>query len=572
MMQFNRSLLKMGLLPVALCMVLTGCKDDKYDLSDIDTSNSRIAISDLTFPLNLKQIKLKDVIDFDDNENITTIGDEYAIQKNGEFGTDPFKIDPISVNSVAINSTTVPIPMPGSIPSTGIVLPQPINEQVALPHIDSRNYDINLHDIDKALLAIQNIKTTATNPIKVDVTLNIPSSLMNGGNEISFSDLKIKLPWGLMLSELPAGATYDSETGDFSLETLPVNSNGVAKLSLVANGIELGDKGNIVNNSLNISDEVGVKSGNIDFTVKTANIPSNFNLEIDYNVSSFTLAKFSGDINYEMEGISIDPISLSDLPDFLDSPETKLYIANPSIDIKLKNPVGQFGLKGSGMIKLVSDFKGGNSTTAQANINVADQAETTLNFDNANFTNLGGILANDYEGGLPETIEVKLDDLKFFGHATDFPIGESFGEASGDYTFTAPLGFGNGTFIVYETTEDGMGSDDMDDIYINYFKINANCDNNLPVGVKIEITPIDRQGKEIQVEDNTFELEAMSQGEPVNLSIKSINGTPIKDFDGVKVRATVRQDSGNTQAIGPDLFINLYNLQLTLDGYYDIDF
>lgn len=85
------------LLPLAL----TGCVDDNYDLSDIDTT-TELKVNDLTVPLNLKDIYLDKVIDLDDSDPDAVIkvrevnGQRcYVLSKGGNFSADPKSIDKI---------------------------------------------------------------------------------------------------------------------------------------------------------------------------------------------------------------------------------------------------------------------------------------------------------------------------------------------------------------------------------------------------------------------------------------------------------------------------------------------
>ena len=133
----------------------------------------------------------------------------------------------------------------------------------------------------------------------------------------------------------------DPTTGVFSIGNLPVESDGKAHLLISATGLDLNGKGKVHDGQLDIAGQVGILGGQLNISVKNTVVPSNLTIRADYNVSSFDLASFSGSIDYKMDNIDIDPISLSGLPDFLDSPETDLIIANPQILVSIKNPVGK---------------------------------------------------------------------------------------------------------------------------------------------------------------------------------------------------------------------------------------
>ena len=59
-----------------LSVMLTGCIDDSYDLSDIDTT-AELKVKDLVLPLNIDDIVLSDIFDLEDNSRIKVVNGEY---------------------------------------------------------------------------------------------------------------------------------------------------------------------------------------------------------------------------------------------------------------------------------------------------------------------------------------------------------------------------------------------------------------------------------------------------------------------------------------------------------------
>ena len=578
----KRQTLVNGLIAITAVSVATGCVDDKYDLSDIDTT-SRFTVNDLTVPVNLSEIRLENVVDLDDNDLIEKViidGKEcYAIKQSGEIAPTEFKIDKVNVSVPTINPTDFTINLP-TLPVVPGIYIQDLKLgtfDIDTSKLNLVDYSFDMKNIHEALLALKDVTTT---PIQVTVELTVPDVLVGGDNEISFKNLKLQLPWGL---RNVTGAQYNDKNGEATfLEDITVDRNGKAVLQISAEGLVLGDKGNITNHELNINGQVGVLDGALDITVKNftfQSVPTALKIGVNYNVSSFTVEKFSGSVDYNMDAIHIDPISLNDLPDFLNNPQTNIVIANPQILVSIKNPVSDW-LAGKGKITLKSNFRNGEKSYPSGEFTLS-QYNTISNFafctpkdgyTTVPFDGLRDVLSNG-DSGLPTSIEVNIEDINFKNtEVEDFPLGD-LGTAEGSYEFNAPLGFGNGSVVVYETTEDGWGSDDLDDVNINKIHLKANCTTNLPVSIHLTIIPVDKNGKEIAIkEDNRyFDVPAMAQNEPIILNIESVNG-PIKNFDGVKFIATVRQDGDNTEAIGPDLNIVLKDLRVTVDGYYETDF
>ena len=567
----KRQILVNGLLSLTVVSCLTGCVDDKYDLSDIDTT-SRFTVKDLTVPVNLSEIKLKNVVNLDDNDLIEKIiidgKESYSIVQKGDIAPTEFSIGEVNVAAPHIDPTSINVAVP-QIPNVpGMQIPE---FDIELPASDMKPYDFRMDNVNEALKVLKNVKTV--DPITIAVELSVPSELLGGNNRMTFENLQLQLP-----SDLITNDEHYETSGLLKVPTIDVNSEGKAYLSLTASGLELGEKGKVENGQLSVAGTVGILGGNLKVNVSNVTLPSSLDITARYTVSGFKLASFSGKIDYNMDAIHIDPISLNDLPDFLDSPETNLIIANPQILVSIKNPVGKW-LNGKGRIVLKSNFKNGQAVDYPSDEftltgNESDFAFCTpkTDYTYVKFDGLGHVLSNG-QAGLPSSIEVNIDDINFAGDVEDFPLGD-LGSAEGNYEFNAPLGFGNGSIVVYETTEADWGSEDLEKVCVNKIHLNAKCTTNLPVAIKLSVVPVDKNGKEIAVKENSglFDVPAMADNKDIALLIESINGSPITNFDGVKFKAIVSQDSGNTEAIGPDLQILLKDLKVTVDGYYETDF
>ncbi|MDE6548716.1 MAG: hypothetical protein K2L22_06940 [Muribaculaceae bacterium] len=585
----KRQTLVNGLLTLTAVSFITSCVDDKYDLTDIDTT-SRFTVNKLTVPVNLSEIKLENVINLDDNENITVVNGEYVIQKGGSIAPTEFSIGSVEVAAPKIDPTSVTVVIPQLPTSTGLsYIPE-----FDLPASDLQSYEFKMENVDKALKLLKDVKTV--DDITIDVELSVPSQLLGADNKISFKDLKLQLPWGLVTEYKESGEgemTYNKNTGLLTVPEVTVNTDGKAYVAIKASGLDLGSKGKIENGMLAVSGEVGIKGGSINIDVKNATLPSSLKIVASYNVSGFKLASFSGDIDYKMD-IRIAPISLSDLPDFLDNSETNLFIANPEISVDIENPVAKYGLIGEGKLKLTSTFKNGKSISRSSDVfklqdpdkdgicriiltpNVIEGQE-----DMYAFPDLGYVLtyyekdpaAISLGWGLPESISVGIEDFIFNGHVDNFPLS-NIGSASGDYSFKAPLGFDYGSTVFYETTEGDWGSEDLDKVNIKTIDLTAVCSTDLPVSIKLSVVPVDKAGNVIAVnEDNMeFEVPAYADKKTVTLKIEAKNGGTISGFDGVKFKATIEQKSNNTEALGPNLTIKLDDIRVTVDGYYETDF
>ena len=93
---------------LAALSLLTGCIDDSYDLSDVDTT-TRVNINDLVLPVNIDPVTLGDVISIDPDSKIQTVsigGKEfYALVQKGDFNSEPVAISGVAARQPSIRVT-----------------------------------------------------------------------------------------------------------------------------------------------------------------------------------------------------------------------------------------------------------------------------------------------------------------------------------------------------------------------------------------------------------------------------------------------------------------------------------
>ena len=83
---------------------LTSCVDDKYDLSDIDTT-VLVKVNDLTIPINLDQIELKSILE--EGDEIKIVDGQYAITEDGDFNSDEIRLGKVTITSQTFEPTKV---------------------------------------------------------------------------------------------------------------------------------------------------------------------------------------------------------------------------------------------------------------------------------------------------------------------------------------------------------------------------------------------------------------------------------------------------------------------------------
>lgn len=585
----------------AIIVGLTGCIDDKYDIGDANTL-TRIPVNNLTIPLNLDKVYLDSIVDLTDGTNVEkykdpVTGEEYyALTEKGDIDSDDISIDPIHIGKAHIESADVPLHTgtsrsgvrrapSGSVP-VGLV-------QKLTPFTYTAN------DIDKAVKSIEGIWTK--HEVQIKMTLSLPSSLSISSAAVE--NLKLQFPKGLYDSEgKPAKANvgvYDPETGILNVASHTFASSHKTDFIVTCNIVEIPLEERIptLDRKLIFSGEMGIVDGEgcLYLTVNNgSSLPASFTLHADYDLPQFDVKSFTGDIDYTVENTSIDPISLKDLPDFLQDPKTNIILADPQFYFSINNPAANYGTIGKGHLDMTSNFhndedielkdsyssSSGTFYIEQVNSNniaLSPNGEIEVpleeyNIDLQQYTYpemkylLSGAPDSEHVG-LPSTIEVSFSNPTLEGNAQQFPVGEVIGKIGGTYEFFAPLAFDEGSVIVYEENSE-VGGDTMDDIYVKLLKITAECDSSFPVDVKLSAT-VYNENDEILGYSNEQVIPALTQC-PISLEVKPGEGKEeMNIIHHIKFRAVINQTgTGEGTALAPDQGLILSTLRFNVDGYF----
>lgn len=585
-------LFKIGAALALLCL-FNGCVNDDYDLSDIDTT-TQIKVNDLTIPVNIDVVNLGDIITFDENSKIqpVTIDGQtfYALRETGSFESDP----------IEINSVTAPAPV---LAPTEDHLDQLLAPRAAAagsnPLLQPKTYEIkdmgndihyNAGHVDEAIVDLDFIEA--------DMSLTITLEALNAGNSLEsvlFENVVLQLPKGLVATT--EKGTYDPVTGLWDIPSHMVTTS-TTSLTLFATGVNFKQAGAEIDadHSFDYKGEFRIKSGLVTITPSVAAItelPASLYFRASYSVSDMVAKSFSGMVNYRLDGFDIDPVSLSDIPDFLSGEGTNIRLANPQIYLQVNNPVAGNKLNCSTGITLTAMREGAPDLTFSpdngafvighefgidgpynfvlapsiTSLTIPDIYKDNLNF--VEFTSLTGLVAtpeNFAVVGLPDRIGIHMDDPQVYDQrVTDFHLGVTLPGVRGSYEMVAPLALENGSMIVYTDRQDGWNDEDVDAITITTLSLTATITNNCPVGVELTAWPIDVNGERIKgVEVRSSHVDANAADVPLVISMTG----EVRHLDGVIFEARVN-GSSNSTALAPDQTITIKNVRAKVSGYYE---
>lgn len=572
-------------LPVPL--LFTGCVDDNYDLSDIDTE-SRFKAVDLVLPVNIDPITLGDVVKIDEGSRIQSVNingkDFYALVEKGDFNSDAIVINGVKAVPTPINPTRDPLSRiinengakSKKIPSGEYVYP--------IENIGNK-FSYNAFNIDKSIVSLESVKTS---PFTFNLNLEIEDA-NSTIKSLEFSELEIQMPKGMTAK--PSTGSYDSETGIWSIPKVSVQSNH-AEVSLTVTAIDTEKAGIKIldDRSLDFQSLFMIEKGYVDITPNSTSFRDQVYLIVNFGLSEFEVNSFSGEIQYALQGMNIPDISLADMPEFLKDAESNIEISNPQIYLQMNNPVADIPLIcNTGLIlsALRTDLptldfvlnnplvlnKGVGNTSLQnfvlspsdKNLTVPAQYETGLKWQP--FTSLSSLLTtpSDWtQRKLPDMIKVRLVDPSIpIQKVSDFVLPSKLPAVNGNYEIMAPLALNDGSFVYYTDVRDGWNNQDVENITVTSLTVTAHAVNKVPADIQVIIRPIDVNGNIINAEITSNVVPGNSESD-VNIVMTG----NIQHLDGIRIEA-ILSSKGNGEPLGKSQTLDLTDIRAKVSGYYD---
>jgi hypothetical protein len=143
-------------------------------------------------------------------------------------------------------------------------------------------------------------------------------------------------------------------------------------------------------------------------------------------------------------------------------------------------------------------------------------------------------------------------------------IGVDMGKVKGRYLFYSPLALAKESIIVYNEIVDGLSSDVTEDLTISQINITADISTDLPIGAKMAVYPMDKNGNRIQnVQVSPIEIPANAKAFPLDIVVTG----EITDLDGIMFEA-VAQPDGSETSLKPSQSISLKGIKVRVSGKY----
>ena len=226
--KFVRALAGLG-----LCLALTACVDNDYDLSDVDTL-VKIPVNNLTIPVNIEPIELDNIfnIDYNDPDNVVhVVNGEYAVEKGGSFDSGDISVAPISFTSPTIApSKTVIDTGIGDLPAG--MMPPALEFGLAT---GERTFSFSSGNVSRYIRDVDAVKCDMS--LMLDIIFPELDGLVKA---MTVSDLSLQLPRGLENVSVDgmSGAKYNKSTGVLTVPAFTA-TRANTMLSVRAGGVDI---------------------------------------------------------------------------------------------------------------------------------------------------------------------------------------------------------------------------------------------------------------------------------------------------------------------------------------------
>ena len=584
----------------------TSCVDDAYDLSDMDTTVG-LNVNELTIPLNIESVTLDKILDIEEDGNIKreiVNGKEiYAFVQEGSFKSNAIKIPGFITESPEIEPIIDVLKRQDVEPSNantrgarnGLTAAgsYPINENSTTEFSTSG-------DVDPSIIGINRIGVNAKYNIHIDVA---DTELKEKVNKVRFENFITQAPKGLEATltlktekeTKDVSSKYDTETGILDLTDEEIQtSDCVLDVTVIIKSIDISKAGKDVvfkNGKFEFNGEIRVISGNV--VVYTDDMKDGISIdqlpdEIGYvctpTFSDIEVTQVSGEIQYDIKGINIDPVMMNDMPDILKQEGTDIRLKNPQIYLALNNPLSDYKVKAQAGLELIAKRKNVTTNRALSEIIVIDQPNNVFcltpdgnlpeeelqeGYKDAKmvaFNGFGDILSGNQ---IPQQIEINVVNPELPSQKVEnFDLNQQdIDPLEGPYMFFAPLAINESSMITYKDTLDGWNDETLEKLEISKASVKASIKSEIPLNLALTIRPINTSGKIISgVSCNEVKIDATNQSQPVEFIIQG----KINDLDGIIISAKITGADG--EAISPVDRITLDDFKVTVSGKYIDEF
>lgn len=582
----NKSKMLVCLLSCGLLTLGTGCTDNDFDLSKIDTTIG-IGGDGLTLPTNsTENIMLDDFLELNNSDlvSIAQNGD-YMFHKEGDDCTPAHpNIDKVVVTSQGINNNfKVAVVVPPSALLSGRKLSKRAKK---IDLIKAGGKVAEFEYVGNAPKEIEEL-TSAGVAAPVTIKVNLSNDLKTLVPKFKTLTLQIPSYMHLSITECTeSNYDYNPKTGKIILTNVNTASNIVIKGKVDVLDFKAATSDN---NKLtfvaqkNNDGKVNMK-GEIETSIvfdeinNVTSIPSDMYLSAVMSMGDITITSAKGKFNPDIDLGNLGNIKINDVPDLLTGDDVNVNLHNPIIELEISSDIAVTG-KVSGTIVATFDNGKPNRSVDIPKMTIKPNANTRIcickhkeGVDDTQYDevvevpNLSDIFAT-----IPKTIKFDADAHADATQEAEVKLGHQY-TITPKYNITAPLAFDAGANISYTDSFDGWNEDIEDCEFAEgtYIELTADIENKLPAYLDVNADAIDVDGNkmsqdliEVKVSNS---IAASTDGvqaktTPIIITLREKKSGMLKKVDGLEYNIKLAAGEGNDAIVGKT--INAYHHTIT---------
>lgn len=560
-------------LGIAAVVGFSGCTDNDYDLSEID-STIGIGGDGLEIPsLSTEIIPLKDVLELEADGSVVEdeISGDYVFRQEGAqvAPVHPF-IDKINVAEQ--NTVSNDIELVFSSPSgTRRRHATRVGGEsiVADGWIQAFTYEGNKPE---EVVELSEAEVSSTITLSIDFS-DVKSVVSK------FDQIEVDMPAFMTIANVNCGGYAFEQSGSkLTLKNVYTSSNMTITADITALNFKAKDTSY---GSLTISGGKVKMEGKVHVTA----VASSFNsgagttgrkISSVMNMSKFVVNAATGKFNPEIALSDLGNIKVSGIPDFLQGGNVVVDLYNPQIKLTVTSDMDVPGTL-NGVIK---SFKNGQllATVNVDNIPIDANKTSTICIcrRSEGISGFDHVLTN---ANLSKLIETIPDNITFSANASAdqtnnyrFELGHNY-TVQPAYSVDAPIAFGENASIEYRDTLDGWNNDikDFELAEGAYVNMDASIKSCVPAYMTVSAVPVDVNGNAISADELSVEVtgsvEASKDGvsettSPVNIKVSQMKKGAMKKLDGIVFVVAGKASDGNNAVTGITLNANRHTLKV----------
>ncbi|WP_294595635.1 hypothetical protein [uncultured Phocaeicola sp.] len=548
---------------------MLSCVDSEYDLSkDLDMTVT-VGGENLTIPAsNTKNITLEKIFDLNEESTVKADADgNYALSQTGKGSNTRVSIEEITIKSseIALQSARTEL---NYMMSPSGTLEATVNDKTSF-------------SIDK-----RNITTDVTELYSSDVIM--PASLrmnIEGSNSLTLKKgFQIEFPDYMTITTTNQRVKITGSVLTF-IQDINVSQNSALYIPIQVTRIDFESmgtgKGLVAPGHLVIADDINI-SGT---STTTGGSAIQMIMDTEIKIDEIQLTQVTAKVNPEIN-VSIDPITINNLPDFLKDEQVRIDMTDPKIYLTVSN-TSPVEVNFSGVLK---SYKGGKLLASvpvgqSPNLitipgNQPDEYIICLHRLNNHVEGADASVTVENLNDLIETIpdEIRMDNIE--AKASDkrctIVLGSTYNVKT-DYEINAPLQFNEGTNIVYSDVIDNWNKD-VKDLSVKEVVITMDAQNSIPLTMNMEVKAINKNGTVL----NSISTEVSSQiaagtmenakVTPLKITLKSTDANAFKELDGLKYEVSATSSAETSgKVLNKNQYLRLENMTIKIKGGVTVD-